>query len=588
MHLPRHLPAAAPSARTAPAFTLLPIAAALLLGSAAPAALAIEMSERLAPTAARPAAETAAPGAPAQDAAPAAPAAAAGAAGPADKDEAGRSEAPADGKGDAKAAAPVRVRYLSDTQKQAIRDELREEILDTARRENWAQPDAVPVWVRRTRFEGDFNLRGEADLYDRLNNNQFINFNEANRSGPINVTPPPSGQPIALPILNTSEDRNVLRLRAKLGFGYAVSDELDFNLRLSTGNTVNPVSNNQTLGTSFNKGAAVIDRAYVRYTPASWISADLGRAGNPYTTGTDLVWDRDLGFDGIGLTLRQRWNTHRLLRLSTGLYSVENTDPNYPASSLIKQPSHDKWLWGTQLDFRSDLLGKQRVRAALSYYDFINAEGKASAPCFAPTTAVACDTDNTRPGFMQKGNTLFALRTLDLVEPDDPQFQYFGLASPFRVLAVAASWDAPLAGAVRLGLDVDAARNLAFDRQHIVAREPVNNFGDCVSGSTCNAGYDIGQNALQLQLRAGHAVLRQRHDWQIGFGYRYVESDALPDAYTDSEFHLGGTNAKGYYGSLSYGVAKSASLSARYYAATEVSGPRLSIDVAQLDFSVRF
>ncbi len=489
----------------------------------------------------------------------------------------------------AKGPEKVRVPYLSPVQRRTIKDELRDEVIETARRENWTKPDAIPGWVRRMQFDGDLTLRYELGFYGNENNGQFFNFQELNRNGPFNVAIPPSGQPITLPFLNTTEDRRLMRMRVRFGFGVALSDDMRFTTRLSTGNSVNPASNTNTLGTDFGRAGVVFDRAFLRYTPLPWLGIDTGRGPNPYSTGTDLIWDRDLGFDGISARIRYAFSDQRSIRLSTGFHAIENTDPNFPSTSLLKVQSRDKWLVGGQLDFRSDVLTTHRARVDVGYYHFINAEGKLSSPCLAPNQFAACDTDNSRPGFVQKGNTMFALRDLQLVNPDDAQFQFFGLASPFSVLSVSTSYDMPLASGVRLAIDAEAARNMALDRSQIRSRTPVNNLGPCVGDVTsCVQAWEGGGDAWQAQVRVGNPVLQNRNDWQMTLGYRYVETDAVIDAFTDSEFHQGGTNDRGYYVGAAWSFNRAANLSARYFGATEITGPKLTIDLLQIDLSARF
>ncbi len=483
----------------------------------------------------------------------------------------------------------VRVPYLSETQRTQLKSELRDEILDTARRENWAQPETVPDWVRRVRFEGELLVRTEFDGYDR-NNGLFVNYQEANRSGPVNITTQPNGQPAIVPSINSTEDRTLPRLRARVGLAYALSDPLSFNLRLSTGNTINPVSNNQTLGNSFNKLSFVVDRAYIHYAPLKGLAVDLGRGPNPFATGTDLIWDRDLSFDGLAVRYRYAFTSDRALRLASGFFSVENTDPNFPSNSLDKNKGTNKYLWGSQIDFRSDVFKEQLFRGGLGLYTFTKLEGERSSPCDAVSAGVACDTDDTRPGFLQKGNTLFQIRNTQPINPGDPDFQFFGLATDFTILSLATSFETPIAEGLRLALDVDAARNLAFDRGKITAHSPDNNLGACTptGATTADCKFDGGRDAWQAQLRIGRPAVKLLNDWQVILGYRYVESDAVLDAFTDSDFHLGGTNAKGYYVGGSWGFARSAALSARYFGATEISSQQLGIDVWQLDVSVKF
>ena len=76
--------------------------------------------------------------------------------------------------------------------------------------------------------------------------------------------------------------------------------------------------------------------------------------------------------------------------------------------------------------------------------------------------------------------------------------------------------------------------------------------------------------------------------WNVSAFYKYLESDAVVDAFTDSDFHLGGTNAKGYIFGGSYGVAHNVDLTAHWLSASEVSGPPYTVDVILLDLNGRF
>lgn len=60
------------------------------------------------------------------------------------------------------------------------------------------------------------------------------------------------------------------------------------------------------------------------------------------------------------------------------------------------------------------------------------------------------------------------------------------------------------------------------------------------------------------------------------------------DGFTDSNFRLGGTDAKGFFVGGQYGLGKNAWLSSRYVSADEISGLPFSVDTFFLDFNGRF
>ncbi|HSW12136.1 MAG TPA: putative porin [Solimonas sp.] len=480
----------------------------------------------------------------------------------------------------------VRVVYLPESEKNRIRQELKEEVIAQAEEENWAKPNALPGWVRKLQIDGDVRLRQEFDFFDEDNSNLFVNYQAINAGAPVNVDPATATLG-AIPTLNSTEDRQLLRMRARLGVLANVSDEVTAGLRFATGNTTNPVSTNQTLGGDFNKLSFTVDRVYLNYRPTPKQSYWGGRMANPWLS-TELVWDDDLSFDGLAGQLHANWSEQVRLHVTTGAFSVGNTDFNFPSSSVNKAGSRDKWLLGLQLgaDWRID--ERQLLKGALALYVFDNLEGELSTPCFAPNSAVSCSSDHTRPGFLQKGNTLYKLRNVSR-GAGDPEFQYFGLASPFRVLDLTASYDRRLKDALHLMVDADIAWNLGYDRDRVLSKGPDNNYGACPdTDPLCDPPVETGGFAFLLQGKVGHPSIAEAGQWNALAGYRRIESDAVPDAFTDSDFHLGGTNAKGYYVGGAWGLAHNTWLNLRWISTTEASGAPYAIDTLQLDFGARF
>lgn len=488
-------------------------------------------------------------------------------------------------------ASRVHAVYLPDSERARIRDEIRQEVMATARQENWAQPDAIPEWVRRIRVSGDFLLREQADFLDR-SNDPALNFQAINSGAPVDIFVPATSTPqkvLTIPYLNTVENRQALKMRAHLSLQSEVNAHYDFGLRLATGNTSNPVSATQTLGNDLNKNNFLLDRAWLRYRAEDKWTLIGGRMPSPWVAPTELVWDKDLGFDGLAAQYKVG-GERRNFFATAGMFPLASTDPNYPSVSPFKVASRDKTLFGLQFGADAQTHSGVGLRAALAYYDFHNIEGKLSSICYAPTSGVPCDTDNSRPGFEQKGNTMFALRLLNRPSPaTDPEFQYFGLASQFRVLNLNLGLDNPLGHGLHAQVDVDIARNLSFNSDRIEAQLPVNNFASCPAGSpNCAPSWAGGGKAWQTQLRVGHAKIEEAAQWNTLLGYRYVETDAVVDGFTDSDFHQGGTNAKGFYIGGNLGLAHNVWAGVKYMSAKEVTGWHLSADVLQVDLNARF
>jgi hypothetical protein len=495
--------------------------------------------------------------------------------------------APTPAQGELPKAPPpaVHVQYVPEIVKKQITDQVRQEVMQQAKDEHWAEPDAMPEWTKRISFNGDFRLRYEWDLFDKRNSPFFPDFQALNAGNPFDL----NNQDVApLPVLNTTDDRQRPRIRARLGMMAQITDEITAGFRLATGNTTNPVSTNQTLGTTLANDTITLDRAYLEYQPTSWLKVFGGRFENPWFY-TDLVWDPDLNFDGIAAQYAPHPNSKVSPFLTVGLFSIESTPFNFPDKDVNKAASHDKWMYGAQAGVAVQPKPEYGFKAGLAYYDYQNIQGELSSPCATDTgtQTVPCDTDDTRPGFIQFGNTLFPIRNLVSSNPAPPDFEFFGLASKFRELNATFQFDYAKYNPLHLIFDADFVTNLAFDRAAIEAKNPVNNRGATALPATTGP-WEGGANGYMARFTFGYPHLEQRWDWNVYAAYKYIESDAVVDAFTDSDFHLGGTNAKGYIFGGGLGIAHNVDLSARWLSASEITGPPFSVDVIQLDLNGHF
>ncbi|PZN28335.1 MAG: hypothetical protein DIU71_16145, partial [Proteobacteria bacterium] len=169
-----------------------------------------------------------------------------------------------------------------------------------------------------------------------------------------------------------------------------------------------------------------------------------------------------------------------------------------------------------------------------------------------------------------------------------PLPQYVGLASEFELVDVNVHWDARL-GRYGLRLDLNYLRNLEFDAEEIWTRAAgniVNNFGG--TGGTTLADFESGGEAYMLEAAFDMPGFRPGSTWRLLAGYKRIEPDALPDAYNDTTFHLGGTNARGYYLETAYALHEGVWLGARWTASKEVYGAPLAIDTLQIELNARF
>jgi hypothetical protein len=491
----------------------------------------------------------------------------------------------------------VHVMYVPEIVKQQITAEVKQEVMQQAKAENWAAPGALPEWTKRFHLYGDFRLRQEWDVFDKRNAPQIANFSALDSGTPFDIL---HANGVLPPTLDTTQDRERTRVRARLGLNVDVADGITAGIRLATGNTTNPVTTNQTLGTDLNKDNFLLDLAYLQYQPRPWATLWLGRMPNPWFY-TDLVWSPELNFDGVAAQIAPSINDKIKPFVTAGAFPVENTAFNFPDNNFAgggssKAASRDKFLYAAQAGLGWRPAKDYNFKFAAAYYYFSNIDGRISDPCPAYTnvsntgsgSAVECDTDNSRPGSLQQGNTLMAIRNVDFPADTTSIYQFYGLASSFHELNFTGQFDFSRLDPVHVILDGDFVTNLGFNSARIAALDPVNNRGPSPDGGATLGPFAGGANGFQARLTVGHPQINELWDWNVFGAYKYLESDAVLDAFTDSDFHLGGTNAKGYIVGGNLGIAHNVYVTGKWLSASQISGDPYAVDVVQLDLNARF
>lgn len=487
----------------------------------------------------------------------------------------------------------VAVPYIPQGVRDQIRDQVKQEVVAQAQAENWATPNTFPDWVSRISFDGDMRVRDEFHFFSPRNFNGVTNFAAINSAGGFDFTGN-SGNTLP-PTENTTQDRdNLLRIRARLGMTAILSDQLTAGLQLASGNDNNPVSTTATLGGGFAKAGIWLNKAYIQYAPTSWVNITGGRFDNPFFS-SDLLFSTDLEFDGVAAKFRHALPGHPEVSFfgTIGVFPIQYSDDSFPADSIDKASSNTRWMFGLQAGAEWKLDEHNRLKGAIALYDFQNLRGELSSPCALFAGATSCSTDDDAPAFMQKGNTLIRLRNIaqnpNLAPGNTAEPQLFGLAYNYRLFDTKLEWDTLLAQRYKLRLDGEFVRNLAYNENTAfqAASTPVNNFTSNAETVT-QADYKSGANGFMAKATLGEPDTVNKGDWNVSVTYKYLEPDAVLDAFTDPDFDLGGTNAKGYILGAQYAVARNAWLSGRYLSAREVYGPPLSIDVLQLELDARF
>lgn len=485
----------------------------------------------------------------------------------------------------------LRVTYIPEVVKNNLRDQIKQELMATAHQEKWSEKSA-PDWTSKFRPFGDIRGRSESTFFPAGNaaDGSFPNFNAINTGSPYDASP---SNPQFAPQYNVDEDRYRPRIRARLGTDIMLGDGFNGGIRLATGDSSTPTSTNQTLGGSggnFSKYAVWLDRAFISYDAGPGDGQELtfllGRFDNPFFSPSEIMWDDDVGFDGLALRGKVKVNDAVATFFTAGYFPVYNTDFNFATNQPSKFSSTDKWLTGAQFGIEWKIASDLTAKIGVAYYDYNNISGKLSSPYIPLSPTDAGDTDTTRNSFAQRGNTYMALRNIDNTTAANDfgnkfQYQYYGLAADFRDLVINARLDYDHFDSIRLSLLGEVIKNIAFDSSAVAAKA-VNNFG------SKPGAFEGGDTAWSLAFQIGNPALEKFGDWQAGFGFRYVESDAVVDSFTDSDFGGGGTNVQGFTLGGNMALSPAVKLGLRWMSSDEIAGPTLSSDVLLIDLNAKF
>ena len=425
--------------------------------------------------------------------------------------------------------------------------------MNEAKTEKWGVPGALADWLTRTRITGSITLREEDILFPKDNVvGQYLNYYAINQAGSV-------AKAGVNQFENTSDDRARFRGRVRLAVDSDLSDSITVGMRLATGNTSDLVSETQTLdGTApYQFG---LDELFIRFDERNaqrfpWLTVVGGRYLNPYGTPTDLIFHRDLTFEGLAATGRYGFGDG-----SAGQSHVFMTLGAHPLQEIALS-DHDKWLVGAQLGTNIFWGDGQHLRFSGAFYDYFNVTGRLN-PADQPGLY-----NYTAPQFLRQGNTYF-----DIANTGGASNLY-ALAAKYRLANLNAIYDLPI-GAYSLSVTLDAVRNFGYNTAQVSS-----NVGQYVAART--KGY-------QAEVGFGTPTVLTAGAWRAAVGYRYLQRDAVIDAYTDSDFHFGGTDATGYYFVGDYGLANRVWLRLRYLSSNAIDGLTLGIDTVQLDLNTRF
>ncbi len=463
------------------------------------------------------------------------------------------------------AAAPelrdddVRVTYVPEIVRDQLREELRDELTagivadvkEDAREEGWGIPASLPSWIERVELGGDLRVRAETFLFGEDNaRNTYLDFQAVNDAGGIDRAGFEG-------ILNTTEDRSRMRGAFRFTFNADLGGDFRAFARVTTGDIINPLSRNQTLGRFGQTWQTQIDRGYIDWQPEPdgvlAQQAQFGRIFKPWP-GTDLVWDNDLGFEGVYYGLSAAFDDERrdALKLGLGYFAINEVDFTTDDGYLATADLLGRIGWGDS----------SSLYLSAAYYHYENITGIRNAPESELT-------DFTAPIRLRRGNTLFDIRN-DL----DPTTNLFALAPEFQMVNVVAGFETRFPSGMPFSFTADYVSNVGYDRDDILAR----------------TGQDVRErnDGYAAYLQFGRMEPQEKGEWSLRLGYRYLQRDAVIDAFTDSNFGGGATDTQGYVVRGRFGLTENVWLDARWLSSSEIDGPPLTIDTVIIDLNSRF
>lgn len=301
-----------------------------------------------------------------------------------------------------------------------------------------------------------------------------------------------------------SDTRRRNRIRARANIKADVSDDIQVGFGLATGGD-DPVSTNQTLGGGGSSKGVVLNLAYVDWEATDGLNLIAGKYKNPLLKvgGQPLMWDGDWTPEGLALKYNGDW-------------FFVNAIGSYLESDSKK--SNDSFSWGGQFG-ASTTVGDVKLTGGLGYYSIKTA---------GETTTFG---DPTDPGDFF-GNTAVEPGGLPCGTTPGTECVYLYDYLLTQVFAEAA---------FRIG------------------DWPMSVFADYVRNS------DASENDTGWTLGTKIGQAKDRGQWQFTYYFADKEADSTLGLLTDSDFGGGGTDSRGHWMQVNYGVSKSWKIGAQYF-----------------------
>ena len=301
-----------------------------------------------------------------------------------------------------------------------------------------------------------------------------------------------------------SDSRKRNRIRARTNIKAQVADNTEVGFGLATGGD-DPVSTNQTLGGGGTSKSVVINLAYIDWEAAEGLHLLAGKFKNPLKRpgSQALTWDGDWTPEGLALKYQRDW------------YFV-NVLGNYLEGD--SKQSNKNFSWGGQFGATASV-GDVKLTGGIGYY---------SIPTKGKETNYG---DPTDPGDFF-GNTAVEVGGAACGTTPDTTCAYLYDYDLTQVFAEA-----------------------AFD----IGDWPALVFFDYFNNS------DPSDNDTGWLLGTKLGQAKDRGEMQFTYYYADKEADSMIGLLADSDFGGGGTDNKGHWLQLNYGINKSLAIGAQYF-----------------------
>lgn len=361
---------------------------------------------------------------------------------------------------------------------------------------------SLPAWVQNIKFKGDLRLR-------------YQNQHEKNNN-------------------DIQKDANIGRVRMRLGIESKINDKILAGIGIATGSG-DPRSTNISFGDYNSKKQIVLDYAYGKYMPLSWLNLVGGKMlpGDVFWEPTDLIWDTDINPEGVAFGINKALNPQASVFMNGGFLVVQTDSTSTSgASAFLVQP-------GASYKFNDTF----SLKGAVSYSSFDVKDQAPSSYDKGSNTKYNSTSATT-------GNYAYNYAMLN------PALE-FKIMQPFKAF----------------GLNVESLKFFG---------EYVNN----LDVSNKNTGFSAG-------FQFGNEKIEKWGDWQVRYLYAMLGKDAVLDILPDSDRYSGKTGIRSHEGSFNYGLGKNVWIGFDVYRSWGInainSGGRAQPEtLAQVDFNMKF